>query len=124
MLGASRRCSRCITQLGRLDPSWSDRLETTSRAYPFTIEGLVGRQSLAVCSCLVATITPEAERQMVAGLRQFSSALIDLHRFGRIKRDTPEALVEIMGLLKAEGLSDPEPVLKWDSGHFYRVRPA
>jgi hypothetical protein len=110
--------------LGRLNPTWGDRLETTNRAYPFTIEGLVGRESLAICSCLVATVTPEVERQMAAGLRQFTSALIDPHRFGRKKRDTPEELLETMALLKAEGLSEPEPVLKWDNGHFHRVRPA
>jgi hypothetical protein len=69
--------------LGKLNSAWGDYLETTSRAYPFTIEGLVGRESMAVCSCLVGTFTLEEERAMVRGLRQFSSALIDPHRFGR-----------------------------------------
>jgi hypothetical protein len=110
--------------LGRLNAAWGGRLEITNRAYPFPIEGLIGRESLAVCSCLVGTFTLEEERQMVGGLRQFSSALIDPHRFGRKKRDTPEELEEILALLKAEGLSEPEPVLKWDNGHFCRVRKA
>jgi hypothetical protein len=110
--------------LGRLNPEWGERLETTSRAYPFTIEGLVGRASLAICSCLVVTVTPDVERHMVGGLRQFSSALIDPHRFGRKKRDTPQELEEIWTLLKAEGLTKPEPALKWDNGHFFRVHPA
>lgn len=104
--------------LSALKPAWGERMEITSRAYPFEIEGLRGHRSLAVFACFVATMTEATELAIIRSLKQFTATIIDIQRFGRKVRDTHAEIAELRGMLAAEGFAEPQPILQWGNGQF------
>lgn len=108
---------RCINE------QWADRIEASASEFPHPFASIAGKTSLGVFACFVGTMTLEFERSAVRGLRMFDEAIIDIKRFGRMTRDTPEHVQEFLTILKEEGLSEPEPVLNWGNGQYGIVRP-
>jgi hypothetical protein len=104
-------------------PEWAERVTPLKQLYPSPIASIEGQQSIAVFACFVTTVTPEVERTMVAGLRMFSSAIIDPKRFGRMKRDTPEQVQELLDMLKEERIEIVKDVLNWGTSTYVLVRP-
>jgi hypothetical protein len=114
---------RAIEAVRYLNPEWARLITPLFQNYPSPIEAIAGRRSLGVFACFVGTATLEEERAMIAGLRQFTSSIIDLSRFGRMKRDTPEQVAEFRNMLTQEGIEIVAPVLAWDYGQYVLVRP-
>ncbi len=114
---------RAQQALNFFNPAWGARVTPLQHNYALPLPAVPGRKTLGVFACFVATVTEEVEREFVRGLRQFSAAIIDPARFGRMKRDTPEQIAGLVALLDAEGLKITRDVLNWGSGNYVLVEP-
>jgi hypothetical protein len=114
---------RAIEAVRYLKPEWARLITPLFQNYPSPIPAIGGRRSLGVFACFVGTATVEEERAMIAGLRQFTSSIIDPKRFGRMKRDTPEQVQELLDMLKEERIEIVKDVLNWGTSTYVLVRP-
>lgn len=105
------------------DKTIAARIAPACCRFPVTIQGINNRKSFAFFSSFLSTISPEAEREIVRSLRQFTAVILDIKQFGRMFRVLSDHQQELLDLLKTEGFSEPELIMDWELGRYMLVRP-
>jgi len=95
--------------------------------FPAGLPDIDFSRSICFMACMVeAGAEPfEPERSILRGMQGFGAAIIDMTRFGRIRR-TPETQAELVRDLRLEGYSDPVLLgagKGWYDGMLALIRP-
>lgn len=116
--GAQRVHDGVVAALSERNDRLATSCEIVQGRFPTTLKGRDVSRSLAYCTDLTSTNTPEQRADLISAMRSYKSVIIDLQRFVE-RRTTDEACTRLQAELEASGLGPGRLILDLGSAGRY-----